>query len=37
MVVVFVLLGEWFGFGKREDEAPAETQPATPASKDDAP
>ena len=22
---------EWFGFGKREDEAPAETQPATPA------
>ena len=28
---------EWFGFGKREDEAPAETQPATPASKDDAP
>ncbi|HEY5782499.1 MAG TPA: penicillin-binding protein 1B [Lysobacter sp.] len=28
---------EWFGFGKRDDEAPAETQPATPASKDDAP
>ncbi|MDR7134957.1 penicillin-binding protein 1B [Lysobacter niastensis] len=28
---------EWFGFGKREDEAPAEAQPSTPASKDDAP
>ena len=28
---------EWFGFGKREDEAPAESQPATPAAKEDAP
>lgn len=28
---------EWFGFGKREDEAPAESQPATAAAKEDAP
>lgn len=28
---------EWFGFGKREDEATAESQPATPATKEDTP
>lgn len=28
---------EWFGFGKREDEATAESQPATSAAKEDTP
>jgi penicillin-binding protein 1B len=28
---------EWFGFGKREEQAPAQTQPTTPAPKEEAP